>query len=92
MTISKTPEMDAKEALVRVVEELSPDRMADVLEFALSMKAQQMQEQSDGSVQPVQCLEDLWGDFWPEDESVDDFIETVQCWRREDSTLHRDLR
>jgi len=34
-------------------------------------------------VQPVQSLDDLWGDFWPEDESVDEFIETVRRWRRE---------
>ncbi len=34
-------------------------------------------------VQPVESLDDLWGDFWPEDESIDKFIETVRRWRRE---------
>jgi hypothetical protein len=34
-------------------------------------------------VQPVQNMDDLWGDFWPEDESVDVFIETIRRWRRE---------
>jgi hypothetical protein len=25
-------------------------------------------------VQPIQSLDELWGDFWPDDESVDEFI------------------
>jgi hypothetical protein len=28
-------------------------------------------------------FEDLLGDFWPEDESCDDFIATIRQWRRE---------
>jgi len=34
-------------------------------------------------VAPLRRLEDLWADFWPEEESVDDFIEAVYRWRRE---------
>jgi hypothetical protein len=34
-------------------------------------------------VQPVTSLDDLVGDFWPDDESVDEFIATVREWRRE---------
>jgi hypothetical protein len=34
-------------------------------------------------VRPVERFEDLLGDFWPEDESIDDFIATVRRWRRE---------
>lgn len=34
-------------------------------------------------VTPLKRLDDLWGDFWPEDESVDDFIDTIRLWRRE---------
>lgn len=30
-------------------------------------------------------FEDLLGDFWPEDESADEFIATLRSWRREDS-------
>lgn len=41
--------------------------------------------------QAVQSLDDLWGDFWPEHESVDDFINTVRQWRQEDLALHREL-
>jgi len=81
---------NVKDALMSVVDELSVDRMVEVLEFALFMKARQVQQRS--GCEPVQRLEDLWGDFWPEDESVDDFISAVRRWRREDVTLHKDLR
>ncbi len=32
---------------------------------------------------PIETLDDLWADFWPEEESVDDFIETIYQWRHE---------
>ncbi len=33
---------------------------------------------------PIETLETLWTDsFWPEDESVDDFLATVHQWRQE---------
>jgi hypothetical protein len=34
-------------------------------------------------VKPITNIADLYGDFWPEDESVDDFIATVRRWRDE---------
>lgn len=34
-------------------------------------------------VRPIGDLSELAGDFWPEDESIDDFIATVREWRRE---------
>ena len=34
-------------------------------------------------VQPVANFEDLLGDFWPEDETADEFIAAVRQWRRE---------
>ena len=37
-----------------------------------------MQEQN---VKPVSDARELLGDFWPEDESVDDFIAAVREWR-----------
>ena len=81
---------NVKDALMSVVDELPVDRMVEVLEFALFLKARQAQRHS--GCEPLQRLEDLWGDFWPEDESVDDFISAVRRWRREDVTLHKDLR
>jgi len=37
-------------------------------------------------VKPVERFEDLLGDFWPEDESVDDFLEARRQWQREGAT------
>jgi hypothetical protein len=34
-------------------------------------------------VRPVTNFDDLLGDFWPEDETADDFIAAVRQWRRE---------
>lgn len=36
-------------------------------------------------VQPVADFDALFGDFWPADETVDEFIATVREWRREDA-------
>lgn len=33
-------------------------------------------------VRPVTDFEALLGDFWPEDEGIDDFIAAVREWRR----------
>ncbi len=90
--ITRASPTNVKNELVRVVDKLSLDRMAEVLEFALFLESRQAQQQSASPAQPVQRLEDLWGDFWPEDESVDDFISAVRRWRREDVGLHKDLR
>lgn len=32
---------------------------------------------------PLCSFDDLLGDFWPEDESADEFVETIRKWRRE---------
>ncbi len=34
-------------------------------------------------VQPVQDLDSIWGNFWPEEEVVEDFLSAVRLWRRE---------
>ena len=83
LTVSKS----VKDELASVVDELSPERQVQVLEFALFVKTRQGQQRS----AKIQQLEDLQGDFWPEDESVDEFIEAVRRWRHEDIALHKDL-
>jgi hypothetical protein len=35
-------------------------------------------------VKPIERIEDLQGDFWPEEESTDDFLEWLYASRRED--------
>ena len=37
-------------------------------------------------VRPVKDWRKLRGDFWPEDETCDEFIAAVREWRREGST------
>jgi hypothetical protein len=88
----KVSPVSVKEELLSVVDELSVERMTEVLEFALFKKERQARQYPRRLARPVQRLEDLWSDFWPQDESVDDFINTVRRWRREDVTLHEDLR
>ncbi len=34
-------------------------------------------------VRPVANLDDLLGEFWPDEESVDEFIAAMRQWRRE---------
>ncbi len=74
--MTKASPAKVRDALLDVVDELSVNRVAEVLEFALFIKARQ--------AAPVQRLDDLWGVFWPDDESVDDFISAVRRWRRVD--------
>lgn len=38
-------------------------------------------------VKPLDALSALQGDFWPEDESVDDFLTAIRQWRREDAQM-----
>jgi hypothetical protein len=78
---------NVRDELTSIVDELSPDLQIQVLEFALFVKMRQERQRP----AIVQRLEDLQGDFWPEDESVDEFIETVRRWRHEDIALHEDL-
>jgi hypothetical protein len=83
---------EIEDRLLKVIGELTAGRQREVLDFALFLQTQQVQRQPEPNARPVQKLEELYGDFWPEDESVDDFISAVQQWRREDVELHRDLR
>lgn len=34
-------------------------------------------------VKPITDFNTLLGDFWPEDESIEDFIKTIRQWRDE---------
>lgn len=40
-------------------------------------------------VEPIRSIEDLKGDFWPEEESVDEFLEWVRAIRRQDHSEQR---
>jgi regulator of sigma D len=36
-------------------------------------------------VEPIRSIKDLQGDFWPEEESVDEFLEWVRAIRQQDN-------
>jgi erythromycin esterase-like protein len=35
-------------------------------------------------VKPIRSIEDLYGDFWPEEESIDEFLEWLRELRHSD--------
>ena len=37
-------------------------------------------------VKPIRSIEDLQGDFWPEEESVDEFLDWVRAMRQQDKS------
>jgi len=36
-------------------------------------------------VTPIERPEDLLGDFWPEDEQVEDFLAAIEAWQLHDA-------
>ena len=36
-------------------------------------------------VTPIERPEDLLGDFWPEDEQVEDFLTAIKAWQHRDA-------
>jgi hypothetical protein len=40
-------------------------------------------------VKPIQSIRDIEGDFWPENESVDDFLDLVRSIRHQDHISSR---
>jgi hypothetical protein len=77
---------EVKSTLTRVVEEFPVEQQSGVLDFALFIKTRQLSGHP-----PAQRLEDLWGDFWPEGEAVDDFVGAVRRWRNDDLSLHKGI-
>jgi len=46
--------------------------------------AEGIEPQESRAGQPIQELDDLRAQFWPEDEPVDDFVAAVREWRHRD--------
>ena len=49
--------------------------------FGLLPNLQKLAERQ--GVKPVTSLEDLAGDFWPENESDEELVTTIRAWRQE---------
>ena len=52
--------------------------------FAQQPRPDVMELAREQGVLPISNFDDLLGDFWPEDESVDEFIEEIRALRRRD--------
>jgi hypothetical protein len=87
----ETDVTEIEERILEAVGELPVSRRIQVLDFALFLQTREGQQGQAQVAQPVVRLEDLYGDFWPDDEPIDEFINTVRQWRKEDIALHREL-
>jgi hypothetical protein len=78
----REPEMSEATAMARLTKRMWPQAVSGSTYFT-----QQQRDLTDlaaqQGVQPVMNFDDLLGDFWPEDETADDFIATVRQWRHE---------
>lgn len=68
---------------VPLEERMKPLSVPGSVFFALSNSADLATVTRMQGVSPVNDLDDLVADFWPEDESVDEFVATIREWRRE---------
>lgn len=77
----------AESEVIDEVRDRRPDRSGpatvDGRDFVARPPAglQSLADQQD--VKPVQDFDDLLGDFWPEDETAEEFIATIREWRSE---------
>ena len=60
-----------------------PASFNDAASFWVGFDLDTLAEQQ--GVQPLKSLDQLWADFWPEDESLEDFVATVRAWRQHDA-------
>ena len=58
-----------------------PPVPAPIRSFNMPIDLEQLAAEQ--GVRPLQRLEDLRADFWPEDETADQIIAAVRKWRRE---------
>ncbi len=65
---------------------LRGETVSGVVQEALAQYvAEGVEPQESRAGQPIQDLDDLRAQFWPEDEPVDDFIAAVREWRHHDT-------
>ena len=66
----------------------APQRAETAVESEVVPTIQQMAARQ--GVKPVGDLDALRGDFWPDDESVDEFVAAVRRWRDEEGGGRRE--
>ncbi len=65
-------------------ERMGPSIVSGKEFFAEKPRPDVMELAREQGVLPISNFDDLLGDFWPEDESVDEFIEEIRALRRRD--------
>ncbi len=91
------PLVSIEEAIVEQVRTLPPERQRVVLHFVtlLAQRAHARQPffgatrtieelAAEQGASPMMSVEELRAHFWPDEESVDDFVNRLREWRRED--------
>jgi hypothetical protein len=91
---SKEPRPEAVEYARRLLDERLRAPSEDGVDVVQEALPQRPPEELDALAQaqgaPLAVnFDDLIGDFWPEDETCDDFIATIRQWRREGSGPRR---
>jgi predicted RNase H-like HicB family nuclease len=76
MTLESTPEAGDGEAANRAEDSAGTRRPFDARPDLTALANEQ-------GVEPADDFDSLLGDFWPEDESADEFVDTLREWRRD---------
>lgn len=69
---------------------LSPDQLSAVNDFLVALtRHSRVAENRPARMKerPITAPEELTFDFWPGDESLDDFLQARESWRRQDIEL-----
>ena len=99
MSARANQEPNPKEALIKLILQLPARQVMEVLDFARFINARQNAQTealsgdlwkgksvaelaAEQDVPPI-SQESYQSDFWPQDESVDDFLAAVRQWRQE---------
>lgn len=64
------------------------EREAEREEARRRMHARAWELAKQQGVEPVRRVEDLYGNFWPEEESIDDFLSWLRAERQEDKVRY----
>jgi hypothetical protein len=80
--VDALPETE-RETAARVLEALARAEQTPAASGAAFFDARPSQAVLRPDAPPIHDIDELRGDFWPEDEGPDDFVEAMRAWRRE---------
>jgi len=82
--VRRLAEVDGRpeEGVLTALDRRPERRLVSGHEFRTSRRRSLKELAAEQGVRPIASLDDLRADFWPEDESIDDFLAAVREWRR----------